>query len=450
MLLVFSKTRRSRAWVLASLLALAVTPASLAQNQCVDDAISEFLRVDSGTPREDLERYAEVALGRRVTPDELDALQAAVKGDSPESQAQALTGKLDDKEVERLRRFGILGKTAEAAEDKTLFLQASSVPLEELGGNVLGEVRRGRSYNYFIDLDGHIHLCERSLEMPGDQEVRIYRDVFSGDTYVAKETGKLRLNPKTKHPELIREFVADGASGEPEEIVAQLKKDNPDLEISRAELPGRKAEQAITCLEIMARQGSAKSFIQDRIITSNVVSAATIVISNGIDKARGKTPRLATAHGREVTAADFITNNLGTVVSSFVGAGLFRAEPALMENIGKTGALMLTLGARTATTYGMTDVNKPIYNTLVEPEPNSTEKTSEKIAHFDKLHTIARLPINYGVDAFVHKILPMMLFDACRKGAPLQVLYSQKMIRIYERGVSTLIYLGARRALINE
>lgn len=440
--------------IIMSLLSQCLTPA-LANDNCVDDAITELLRVDSTTSASDIERYSEIALGRQINAEETKAIGEAVKIGNPdmltkaelEAQNAILAKHFDKSEIKRLRRFGIVSNSLEATPGAVPSVaKVYEAKLSDVSGKHLGEVRAGKGkkeYRYFIDLDDQIHIIEGETKL-GNDGLMIVKD-GEGNSYVVKETGTIKQNPKTKNPELTSDHVAEHSGSSSDDVLAKLKKENPDLEINRPSMPSRARNKAMDCMEIMASQLSGKSFFLDRMLVGTGFAAGSIVVTNAGQAALGHEPSLATKHGQEVAVADLSTNVLGTFVGTGIGAGLFKVEAGHVTS----------LVVRGASSYAMADLQKPVYNAIVTPEPKkdgapAEPSTADKIARFDKVHTLARIPINYGVDWFIQKKLPLMLFDACRKGAKLSVWTSPKMIRIYERGISTVIYRGARMAIEGE
>src|SRR5262249_41074522 len=133
----------------------------------------------------------------------------------------------------------------------------------------------------------------------------------------------------------------------------------------------------------------------------------------------------------------YLGNNFGTLVGGTMGRAL------VLQDVSPTAAIAV----RGVTSMGLIQVQKGIHKQVMTPEHRAS---ADAIANYNTAHFAIRLPINHGIDQAFVKWLPTALFDACKGGGALRVFVSSRMIRIYERGVSAIIYYGGRQVAVGQ
>ncbi|MGZ3699959.1 MAG: hypothetical protein ACXVCH_17840, partial [Bdellovibrionota bacterium] len=255
-------------------------------------------------------------------------------------------------------------------------------------------------------------------------------DAATREKSLVRESGTLRYDPKAKRFIFEPEYGIDLSHSETDEILARAEKDH-GIRASRVANPDLAESRVLNCMDVLLNQASGSSLAIDKLVGDFAVTS--IVVTT--DQLAGGA-RLSTKEGRRVFLADLLGGAVTNLIGSSVGKSL------VVSNSG----LAASLATRAGVGFGLTQVQ----NKITEAFVGGQSETPKNIARFNDVHFAARVPINHFVDTELIQKVPWMGFDACRKGSLAKIFISPRAIRIYERGISAIIYYSARKATIHQ
>jgi hypothetical protein len=418
------------------------TPEARAVNGCTDGAlhaVRALANAQHASP-EEIAEMTEAVLGRPLKPTERVRLIAAFQARPVEGTSSRVRKIFSENEAALLDRYGV---TADSVRAVTSRFATQEVPLTALGPKELKAVRKGKTYHYFVDLDGHLHLSETPLTAPRS-ELWVIRDSQTGQNYVAKEAGKLHINPTGEKPVLTKKWETE-LGDDPQELIARIKKENPEIEVSRPHLPEQNVTKAMSCADFTNARSTSnlRIFLEQWALSSLYEAGGIVVASYAIDPftldeetGQPKEPRLHTEPGRAIAASDLAITNIGAVLGGALYTGVSKAK------LGFAGYLLIS----TLTSLGMPYISQETREAIVDPAYLNAND-SEKLVEWDKLYGLIRIPLSASFQYFMRNKLPLLIFDSCRKGAKLKIYQNSKILKISEESGLTLLFYGGRAAM---
>lgn len=438
-----SRKGRWKATALALVLACAaLSPLRLAAaadgDGCIHAPLGVLLDAVKDRPvKSQIALDAEFHLGRALTEEQARVLEAVRPGQNLAEIKNSLRARgIEGAELGVLEREGfLLGRRPIWADIAPTQLHIHDLGITALGKEQILRLRSGETLQYAQDLQGNIHILDDIITTRENGFFAIRaRGEPPGETLVLRELGELKMNAKTGVLDFQPKYALDVSDQEVQEFHRVLEEAHPELKISRTEIPGRAKARILDCAAVMARQQAGPRVIFDRVLADNLVTGAVLTTGELLGKSR-----LQTEHGRDVVAADFVGGNINGVIS---GAIFYMAY---QRPIGARSLMALRLGVGelgNLTQWG-------VHNLMVE-STDQRQNPSGKLALFNHMHFLARIPLNHYIDQGVMRKLPLYLYESCLRDPKARIFVSPRMVRIYERFGSTLIYYGLRDTFVNE
>lgn len=387
--------------------------------------------------------HAERVLQRELTKKEREALAAAKKiaKDFEYTPAEVTAQNrllkkagYSKEEMDLLRQGSVLRNKQLADEASTLPLRAEVVELNltKVDRKTLAVISEGKPVNYVVDSNGEIYLVPSSANL-SEGTLWLVRNSDSPDElHMIREAGTLQHQGKSGY--LFRPaFSLDSTSKEVEEQLAKFEGSADGAKaIRRQALASEEQQKVLSCMDLLTNRNSMKSAVFDRMLADNLVLTSAIATSE-----LAGANRFGTSDGRQVVLADIIGANVNSILGGMLGKHL----------VSRNAGFVTSMATRTAMAMGMIEVQKQIYQQVLE---NKAEERSETIANFDRLYFFARLPVAHYTDKFIMKQLPELLFDACKRDSKITLVITPRSVRIVERFASTFLYYGVRSAIIQE
>lgn len=340
-----------------------------------------------------------------------------------------------NEDIRKLRQKHLLARiatsrTAQAAPDTAEVIQRKLRPIDRNFFDEIGQSRR--EFHYVVDHQNQIFLVEG--DRLGSDKLWLIRDPDTQESplHIVKESGTVS---KSESGEILfrPQYSIDATKMDAEEALKKLEDSHaPGSRIARASTLANEQAQVLNCMDILAKRTAMSSGIFDRMIADNMVVTSAFLVT---ELAGAK--RMESVDGQQVILSDLIGTNINSVVSATLGSYL----------VSSNRSLPVSLLARTGTALGMIEVQRGVYKMVLDKD---AEERADKIALFDQLYFMARLPVSHYTDKFIMKRLPEMLYDSCRKGSKLSVFITPRSVRIMERYGMTIFYYGARSAIIGE
>lgn len=349
---------------------------------------------------------------------------------------------LSSEEIGKLRTNGILGNSVVhwhgTVPQEVAFKNLGLRPLES---QHIQEIRKGKPLAYYMDFNGDLYVGDSAALTKDKLWLSKIKNSDGTDRLIVIEEAGEIISTDKKTFRLKPSFALDDSQDHSQAIAERIKPHAQTLQETHGVAPeisvtgtASKAEtRVLTCLDILNQQSLGAGFIKDRLIATNAVFATAVISTEGLGAGR-----LATPEGREVILADFISTNLGSVISGTVGKKL-----AL-----NSSSFITSFGTRTATNLGVVQVqNELIYQNVLTDQ---TGKRADSIANFDRAMAPVWPVIGHYVDKALVEKVPLKFFDACKRDSKLKVLISPTAVRMYSNFGTALMYYGLRKAIIQE
>jgi len=335
-------------------------------------------------------------------------------------------------DIAKLQRENIIPRSAVIMRSSApTSVAVKEVDTEAFNAKTIASLQKGDEVSYVIDNDGQM-LSLKKGESFDPKTLWYMKKTGSDQAGMVKEAGTLRYDKAKRQYVFKSSYSVDLAQSERQEMLDQAKdilKTNQVKLLDDVRFTGSKT---IDCLDVLSAQNKGKNFVLDRMISDNAVLTTAILTS----EAAGA-QRLATEDGRDVVMADYVGTNLNVLINGTIGKHL------VVNNAG----LLTSLGTRTMTGMGMIELQRNVYNTMLE---NNAEERASEIASFDRAHFVGRLFVNHYFDKFLVNKLPELVFNACQRDSKSRIFFSPRAVRIYERYASAMLYYGLRDAVVGE
>jgi hypothetical protein len=309
--------------------------------------------------------------------------------------------------------------------------------VEAVTAGSVNKIIAGETQSYLIGTDGELYLLSAGSTAGNDPIAFVNA---RGEPVVAVEHGRISYDAKSGKWSKVAEGAYGVAEPETKGAFARLRElfGKTEEEVAKQkEEENSPSAKVLKCMQIMAKQKLGAS-LAERMISDNVALAGVTIV-----RAAANPAWLDSEKERRKLAADFVTTN--------TGSGVGRVGDSVITWAKLSGARTLPVHAAR---FG---ANNLIGRTAYGVALNGTQQDSdeerakaEKIANFNTVHGLARIPVNAALDNYMRRKLPEALFNGCSSGSVLRVVVTPTLIRIVERSGSTLIYLGARKALVGE
>ncbi len=386
---------------------------------------------------------ANVAIGKALTQEQSQALEKILRktaGDNYVATDILEQNKILKKagfypeDVDLLRKKNILGNTViKFTKGTPTGYKIQEVALRELDSGALKEIQAGKKYNYLTGENGEIHITKDAVDFPPDKLIIAQNKSAKTSSFepplLVREAGELGYDAKTKNLVFKPTHTFENNEVASRAMLDKVKTLNPELKASMAASATSAktpASRVLKCLDIVSGQSNGKNFVLNRMIADNAVAVSAITTAEMMGAGR-----LNTEEGKSMLLGDLVGGNVNTVIGSVMGLKLVKSDLSFGQSLAVRAGMGIT---------GV-EVQKVFHEQLVKSEDS---QAAEKIAAFNTLHFIARLPINQAFDKFMINKLPNMIFDACQRNPALAVAISPVSVRMYERYASTVIYYGLR------
>lgn len=341
-----------------------------------------------------------------------------------------------EEDIAALRRKHVLANSViETAEGAPTGVEILKLSMQRMTSKDLDTVRKGKKLYYIVGQDETLYVSETLPKLPTDKIAVVVSKnseaAASGTSTLIRESGEVVFDEVRQTYAFRPKYGFDTSKAEMREVLDNVSAVSPGLRTAYEANSAVSHSQVIKCLDILSAQSKGKNFVLDRFITDNMVTTGAILVN----EARGD-GRLDTDEGRRVVAADIIGGNIATTFGSIVGKHL------VLTN----ATLSMSMAMRTGLGMGMVEMQKGVHDAVLEG--NTENSTAEDIAAFNRLHFMARLPINHYLDEFFIKTLPHMIFNSCQRSPTMSVLVSPRSIRLFERYASATIYYGLRNNIV--
>lgn len=335
-------------------------------------------------------------------------------------------------EIQSLEKNGVFNhSTIKFKASVPTSVAVKELATESIDAKSIVALQKGEKIPYIIDDTGQMLKLKKN-ETFDPKTLWYFKNGRSDQASMIKEAGTLSFDSGKKQYVFKPTYNVDLAGSEKAEMLAKAKATLGSKQVKLLDDTRFVGSKTIDCLDVLSAQSKGKNFVLDRMISDNTVLATAILTSEvaGAD-------RLSTEDGKDVVMADFIGTNINVLINGALGKHLVINDAGLMKS----------LGMRTLTGFGMIEMQRNVYNTVLE---NNAQERASDIATFDRAHFVSRLFINHYFDKFLVNKLPELVFNACQRDSKSKIFLSPRAVRIYERYASAVIYYGLRDTLVGE
>jgi hypothetical protein len=415
---------------------------------CVQDVHNVLAAYNQTTKfRQNVDK-AQLAVGRKITAKEEDALEVIFKEGNKDAYMASEVAKqtrdltkagFNESEIMKLRKNGVIGNSVVShANGSPTGLGFFTGPLDDFSGATLKQVESGKKLYYVSSEDGRIFTSSSPFTFPNDKVMVVStpRGGLTGTdaavNFVAREAGEITYDTAQKSLVFRPKYGLHAGDAETREIISNVSAINPGVRTVYQASPAIPHSRVIQCLDILSAQQNGRNFVLDRVIAENAVLVAGVGAGEMLGAGRMKT-----SQGQLVIAGDVA----GTTINTIAGASIAK------QLVLKDANFATSMAVRTGMGLGMIEAQKYVHKAFMAPEQ---QQVAEDIAAFNRAHFFARMPINHVVDNFMIKTLPRLVFDSCQRNSRLTAAISPRAVRMYERGASAVLYYGARQAIVGQ
>lgn len=308
--------------------------------------------------------------------------------------------------------------------------------LERIGGQVFKELRKGNdaAYSYVVDRDGHIWAVQGDAGITQNQLWVVQNSGDGVNSFLVQEAGAIKFDRKANRFTLEPKYTIGLSDEEAGAIARDADLHAAGQKVVRAgdQVAEKSANKTrvVKCLDVMNDESNGKRLILDRWIGDNANLAAVVSINEAVGSGYFSTDK-----DRRLLAANVVGTQVSTVLNGYLGTRLTFSEMSAAKNY----ATRFGVGA------GLIVVQGGIYRAALGEDGGSD---SLKLSAFDTAHWLARIPINSKLDTAIMKTLPARLFEACTQDKNATIFIRPRMVRIYERLASSVIYYTLQKAVI--
>jgi hypothetical protein len=317
-----------------------------------------------------------------------------------------------------------------------LNFQPHELELHKLDRNLVKSVQAGDDYTYFVDTLNQVHFVKGNHLFDETGDFFAIKNIGGKEPFVVKESGFFKFDKDNKAFLFESKRGWDLAPNEADEYLNMVAKNDPDVKFTRKVNPTMEKTQVVKCLDVLASRNKGKNFIMDTIVSSNVVSLAGVV-TNEI----AGNHLLSTEKGRRLVAADFIANNISSLITG----------PIVKNAIVKDIPVLKDLAIRTAADFGTNRyIKKNLYDYLSKEKPDpKKESLGDRLVPYDTGFGVMRFFPKRALDKALVYQIPRLMIDSCLKGSKLTAIVGPRMIRIADRYTWGLVYLSGRKVYLN-
>lgn len=307
------------------------------------------------------------------------------------------------------------------------------------------EMDKGKIFGFVLDQDDKLRYLDKPLEL---KKTRLWvgkeiDDPFKKD-FLIKAHGSFYYDEATKKYTLKTNSLIDLSADEAKKIKAEAEK-LLGAKGAVADVDALTPAQHLKCADILAGSKTGKGFLLNSYTSNNAVFFSTIFASSLFGEGIASTPQ-----GRDIATADWLAMNIG------IGVGGSISKYMIVKNFSTVKRFPVSL----ATGFTLMQMNNQLYKVFdngdVEPVEGgenatvdaSSDEYMKKLARFNMgWFFLKSVPVGMITDTFIAKKLPRYLTNRCLAGKAISVFVSPKMVRIYERYASSILYYGAAKPL---
>jgi hypothetical protein len=302
--------------------------------------------------------------------------------------------------------------------------------LGRIDGKTLEGLRKGGAYSYVVDRDDHLWITEGDAEMAADHLWLVRDSGNPKNSFLVQEAGKVRFDQGSNRFVLEPDYSIGLSDDERAAIAKDAETHAPGQKVVLEGEPAANKTQVVKCLDVMNQEADGKRLLLDRWIGDNANLVAVVTVNQATGDGYFKSTK-----DERLLTANVVGTQVSTVLNGYLGNKLTFSDMSAAKNY----ATRFGVGA------GLIVIQGGIYRAALGSGGGSD---SLKLTAFDTAYSVARIPINSKLDDAIMRALPAKLFEACTRDKTASIFIRPRMVRIYERLGSSLLYYSLQKAVI--